>query len=168
MSFAGIGRGAVVAVAVFLGPAIALGDSAAAPARRFRAIEVDVSGVRASGDAVSADWVARELPADLRKTFAACLSPADRGAPILRARVDLVTLGANGSGGGLNSTQAVDYIEGAGEVIGAGGHVIASYPLLSAVHAYPDDVDANGVSGRLRVSNLALSFANWLPGKMGL
>jgi hypothetical protein len=158
----------MAAITVFMSPAVALGDSAAALAPHFRAIEVDVSGVRASGDSTSARWVAEELPADLRKTFAAHLSPGDRGAPILRARVDLVTLGANGSGGGLNSTQAVDYIEGAGEVIGPGGRAVASYPLLSAVHAYPGDIDANGVSGRVRVSNLALSFANWLPGKMGL
>ena len=119
-------------------------------------------------DAISADWIAQELPGDLRKTFAAYLAPGDPRAPILLARVDLVTLGTEGSGGGFNSTQAVDYIEGAGVVLGPNGRTIASYPLLSAVHAYPSDVDNNGVSGRTRVSNLALSFANWLPGKMGL
>jgi hypothetical protein len=149
-------------------PVLAYGEQSSAAGTRFRAIKVDVTGVRESGDATSAEWIAEELPADLRKTFAAYLAPGDPRAPTLLARVDLVTLGTGGSGGGINSTQAVDYIKGAGVVIGPGGRELASYPFFSAVHAYPDDEAANGVSGRTRISNLALSFANWLPGQMGL
>jgi len=146
-------------------PAAAFGEQ---PALRFRAIEVDVTGVRESGDSTSADWVARVLPAFLNKSFASRLTPGDRHAPVLLARIDLVTLGTEGSSGGFNSTQAVDYIKGAGVVIGAGGRTIASYPLESAVHAYPAEFSASGVTGHQRIDNLALSFAQWLPGQMGL
>jgi hypothetical protein len=136
--------------------------------QRFRAIQVDVSGVRDTRDSVSADLVARELPADLHKSFAAYLAPNDSRAPILVAKVRLVTLGAEGGGGGLNSTQAVDYIEGEGVVVGAGGRQIASFPITSAVHAYPGEDTPGGVSGYRRIANLAASFAEYLPGKMGL
>lgn len=149
-------------------PVLASGEQSPVGAARFRAIKVDVSGVRESGDAISAEWIAEELPEDLSKTFAAYLAPGDPHAPTLLARIDLVTLGTGGSGGGINSTQAVDYIKGAGVVNGPGGRQLASNPMFSAVHAHPDDETANGVSGRTRISNLALSFANWLPGQMGL
>jgi hypothetical protein len=162
-------RSAVAAlVAAVACPVLASGEQLPAAGLRFRAIKVDVSGVRESGDATSAEWVAQDLPEDLRKTFARYLAPGDPRAPILLARIDLVTLGTEGSGGGLNSTQAVDYIQGAGVVLGPGGRQIASYPFFTAVHAYPAEDSASGVSGRTRVSNLALSFANFLPGKMGL
>ena len=150
-------------------PALAYGEQSSASGLRFREIKVDVSGVRDSGDTTAAEWIAHDLPEDLRKTFALYLAPGDSRAPILLARIDLVTLGTGGSGGGSpNSTQAVDYIEGAGIVIGPGGRQIAAYPFFSAVHAFPAEYSASGVSGRTRIYNLALSFANFLPGKMGL
>jgi hypothetical protein len=145
-------RSAIAALAAAVAcPVLASGEQSPAVGLRFRAIKVDVSGVRESGDPTSADWVAQELPEDLRKTFARYLAPGDSRAPIL-----------------LNSTQAVDYIQGAGIVLGPGGRQIASYPFFTAVHAYPAEDSASGVSGHTRVSNLALSFANFLPGKMGL
>ena len=49
-----------------------------------------------------------------------------------------------------------------------GGYRPSPNPFFTAVHAYPAEDSASGVSGRTRVSNLALSFANFLPGKMGL
>jgi hypothetical protein len=104
----------------------------------------------------------------LRKVFARYLAPGDSRAPILLVRIDLVTFGTEGSGGGLNSIDAVDYIQGAGVVLGPGARQIAVYPFFTAVHARPAEDSASGVSGRTRVSNLALSFANFLPGKMGL
>ena len=161
-------RSAFCALAAsFATPLLAAGASAQ-PAR-FRAIEVDVNNVRRSGDHVSADRIARELPPLLQRSFAAHLAPGDRSAPILRARVDLVTYGSNGSATTPgNPYGAKDYIEGAGLVIGAGGRVIASYPLLTAVIANPDLTDITGQSGRTRTSNLAASFAQWLPGKMGV
>jgi hypothetical protein len=162
-------RSAITALAVaVVCPVLAYGEQSAASGLRFRAIKVDVSGVRESGDTTSAEWIAQDLPEDLRKVFAPYLAPGDSRAPILLARIDLVTLGTEGSGGGPFSTQAVDYIPGAGVVIGPGGRQIAAYPFFSAVHAYPAEDSASGVSGRTRISNLALSFANFLPGKMGL
>lgn len=162
-------RSAIMALAAAVAcPVLAYGEQSPLSGPRFRSIEVDVSGVRESGDPISARWVAEELPAFLHKTFAPYLTPGDRRAPVLLARIDLVTLGTEGSGGGLNSIDAVDYIEGAGVVVGPGGRKIATYPLLSAVHARPAEDSGSGVSGRTRISNLALSFAQWLPGKMGL
>jgi len=134
---------------------------------RFREIRVDVAPLRANGSGDLADWIAAELPALLAKAFAAHLAPGDRNAPILRARVDLVTLGRPGS---LMSFPLVgdttDYIEGAGVVVGASGREIASYPLMASLDASSKIV--TGAELRLRVSQLAQSFAYWLPGQMGL
>jgi hypothetical protein len=162
-----IGRGAILALAAAgMVSFAAKAEPAMDGAPRFRAIQVDVSGVRDTGAVESADVVARELPGDLRKSFAAYLTNDPR-APVLVARVNLVTLGADG-GGGINSSQAIDYIEGVGVVVGPGGHAIASYPLTSSVHSYPVEDNSGGVSGYQRISNLTASFAQWLPGKMGL
>ena len=163
-------RSAIAALATAVAcPVLAYGQQSAASGLRFRAIKVDVSGVRDSGDPTSAEWIAEDLPEDLRKVFAPYMAPGDTHAPILLARIDLVTLGSQGSGGGgPTSTQAVDFIKGAGVVIGPGGRQIASYPFFSTVFANPAEYSGSGVLGRTRISNLALSFANFLPGKMGL
>ena len=145
-----------------------LGASSAEAQSRFRAIEVDVSPLRAGGNAGAADRIARELPPLLEKAFAAHLAPGDKGAPILRARINFVTLGTAGSAGGPHSIMAIDFIEGAGEVIGRGGRVIATYPLTSNLTAPEPFNDIGGEANRLRFSNLESSFAQWLPGKMGL
>jgi hypothetical protein len=160
------------AIAWFAGsavlPLLAGQGALAQSAPRFRAIEVDVSGVRESGDIVSADRIARALPALLQTSFANRLAPGDRHAPILRAQIDFVTYGSNGSAGGPDPTVAIDSIEGVGVVIGAGGRPIASYPLRATLVAHPDILDASGASGRQRTYNLAQSFAQWLPGKIGI
>ncbi|MGD0639570.1 MAG: hypothetical protein ABSC22_02390 [Roseiarcus sp.] len=153
-------------------PALARADAAAGAAQRFRAIEVDVGPARELGAGVLAEWIAHDLPAFLRQSFAAHLAPGDRNAAILRARIDSVTLGAPNTanfglfGGGGDDT--IDYIEGAGVVVGAAGREIASYPLLCSLRASTRITDPEGVIARQRVSNLAQSFAQWLPGKMGL
>ena len=96
-------RSAIAALAAAVAcPVLAYGEQSAASGLRFRAIKVDVSGVRESGDAISAEWLAQDLPEDLRKVFAPYLAPGDSRAPILLARIDLVTLGSEGSGGGPN------------------------------------------------------------------
>jgi hypothetical protein len=160
-------RSALTALAGMLAAptlAHALGGPAAT---RFRAIVVDVGPMRAKGDMITADWIAQDLPGLLRKSFAANLAPGDRNAPVLLARVDLVTLGIPGSGGGgiFAGNTAIDYIQGAGIVGGRGGAV---YPLLSSLQSYPQMPDPTGFQGRQRVDNLAASFAQWLPGQMGL
>jgi hypothetical protein len=153
-------------------PAVARASEAGGPGTRFRAIEVDLRPARELGIGEVANWIAQDLPAALRKSFAAHLAPGDRNAPILRARIDSVTLGAPGSLSlGLAAQlgdDATDYIEGAGLVIGAGGREEASYPLLCSLNASTRAPDPEGVLARQRAANLALSFAQWLPGKMGL
>ncbi len=133
---------------------------------RFSAIIVDVGPLRAKGDTITADWIESVLPGMMRQSFAPYLAPGDRRAPVLRGRVDLVQLGSPGSSGGaLIGDAAVDWIEGAGVVGGRDGAV---YPLTSAVQAHVEEPDATGQQGRLRINNLALAFAHWLPGQMGL
>jgi hypothetical protein len=70
---------------------------------------------------------------------------------------------------GFLSNDATDGIEGAALVLDGRGHVVGSYPLYSSLGAdslqnspYQTDIL------RRRVETLALSFAQWLPGKMGL
>ena len=109
----------------------AFGAASAQAQSRFRAIEVDVAPLRAGGNTDAADRVARELPPLLKKSFAARLAPGDKSAPILRARIDFVTLGTAGSAGGPHSIIAADFIEGAGVVVGPGGRVVATYPLTA-------------------------------------
>jgi len=161
-------RDAILSLAALLA---SVGDSRASPAgaeRRFRAIEVDVKPLREGGDTDSAERIARELPPLLQKSFAARLAPADRAAPILRARIDVVTFGMQGSAGGPHSTMAIDSIEGAAIVIGPGGRAAASYPLRCSLAVNVDLNDITGEMGRLRVTNLEQAFASWLPGKLGV
>jgi len=136
---------------------------------RFRAIRVDVSPLRRTGDRISADFIARTLPGFLQQYFAAYLAPGDNRAPVLVARIDSVQYGLAG-GASLPGTGsgAMDYIEGAGVVIGGGGREVASYPLMSSMTARVDLLDVTGQAVTTRMTNLTQSFAQWLPGKMGL
>jgi len=162
-------RAAVSALAAFaLAPRLA----AAAPAAlRFRQIRVDVSPL---ADKDEADWgrvIERVLPAELQRSFGAYLAPGDRNGATLVARIDLVTLGAPGQGSLLfeSNFSTTDSINGVGIVLDGRGRPVATYPLFSSMHAdtqpnspYQEDVL------RRRVETLALSFAQWLPGQMGL
>ena len=135
---------------------------------RFRAIEVDVRPLRAGGDTITADWISRDLPALLRNRFAAHMAPNDPRAPVLRARIDQVRLGVDGSAGiEPGGPSAIDWIEGEGIVIGGGGRQVAHIPLQAAVHVKLIS-DPGQTLGQERIGNLAASFAQWLPGKMGL
>jgi hypothetical protein len=151
--------------------AASLGVSRASPAgaqTRFRAIEVDVNPLRESGDTESAERLARELPPLLQKSFASRLAPGDRAAPVLRARIDFVTFGMQGSAGGPHSTMAIDSIEGAAVVHGPGGRPTASYPLRCSLAVNVNLNDMSGEMGLVRVANLEQAFAQWLPGKVGV
>jgi hypothetical protein len=108
------------------------------------------------------------LPPLLQKSFAAHLAPSDRAAPILRARIDFVSFGLQGSAGGPRSSMAMDFIEGAAVIIGPGGRATASYPLRCSLAVYVNLNDITGEMGRLRVTNLEQAFAQWLPGKVGV
>ena len=154
----------------------ALGFAAAATAAkaqstgfRFREIRVDVSPLHAMNQDDEAAWVAAVLPGYLRQTFAKYLAPGDRSADVLVARIDDVSLGAAGEGGVPWGSDTRDEIEGVGLVLDARGRQIRSYPLFASIWAnseqlspYRTDID------RRRAETLALGFAQWLPGKMGL
>lgn len=156
----------------------ALGAFAAAPAMaaspplagvRFRAVAVDVAPLRATGADDYADWIAAELPGLLRQSFAARWAPNDRDAATLVARIDEVFLGPTGSASGNPVLDATDGIQGAGITVGPRGQRSAPFPLYCAVGAntYPNMPDQLGITRR-RVETLARSFAQWLPGQMGL
>jgi hypothetical protein len=152
--------------------AVAPGLALAQPATgmRFRDIRVDVGPIRATGNEDIANWVAEVLPGQLHHYFGPYLAPGDRSAGTLVARVDEVFLGALHSGGfGSPASDAIDGIQGVGIVLGPHGQQVGSYPLYSAVGAdvylnWPYQRDIT----RRRVQTLAQSFAQWLPGKMGL
>ncbi len=136
---------------------------------RFREIRVDVAPLRASGNGQVADWIAAMLPGLLRQSFARYLAPGDRNAATLVARIDEVILGPTGSLDNNPANDTIDGIQGAGIVLSPRGGEVASYPLYSAVGAqtylnlpYQEDIT------RGRVETLARSFAQWLPGQMGL
>ena len=135
---------------------------------RFRAIRVDVSPLRRTGDRISADFIARTLPGFLQQYFAAYLAPGDRRAPALVARIDSVMYGDEGGASLPGGYGAMDYIEGAGIVIGGSGREVASYPLMSSMTARVNLNDVTGQGVITRMNNLTQSFAQWLPGKMGL
>ena len=156
----------------------ALGFAAAATAAkaqptgfRFREIRVDVSPLREKIQDEEGGWVAAVLPGYLRQSFAKNLAPGDRSASVLVARIDDVTLGVAHSGMSPFplASDAHDSIEGVGLVLDGRGRVAQSYPLFCAVGAdsfssLPYQTDIR----RRRAETLALSFAQWLPGKMGL
>jgi hypothetical protein len=162
---------AVLASTATLGSATTVLAAAWPDGQRFREIRVDVSPLRARGEGESAAWVAAVLQADLQKSFAKYLAPGDRSAGVLVARIDNVVLGDPhpGMGSGMLGSDSIDGIEGDGLALDARGRVVGTYPLYSTVGAdsfqglpYQDDIR------RRRVETLALSFAQWLPGQMGL
>jgi len=144
---------------------------------RLRAIKVDVAPLRNNANGPAADWLEADLPGLLQHAFAARLAPRDSGAPMLVARIDLIVLGSSrrfdGFGfrhrlGGFIGPNATDSIEGAAVILGANGRVLATYPLLSSVQAFADWPGPDIERSRRRVATLAQSFAQWLPGQMGL
>ncbi|HYC24913.1 MAG TPA: hypothetical protein VEC58_02655 [Roseiarcus sp.] len=137
----------------------------------FRAIKIDLSGAAQYGGAPAANWAAAALPSALQEAFSGRVEPGDRSAPTLIVRIDRILLGPSGNGGGASSVspdQARDYIEGAGVVVGANGQTLGVYPLLDAVYNYTGGANYEADSGPRRVGVLARSFAEFLPGKMGL
>jgi hypothetical protein len=157
-------------------PAGAAGEGApplAGPAAanlRLRAIEVDVAPLARNGLGPEADWLAEELPARLRAVFAGRLEPGDRAAPALVVRIDLVTLGPSGGGGTqpFGGGDARDEIQGAATLVGPRGRTIASFPLFASQLDYTGGSVYERGTERRRVDQLAASFAQWLPGRMGL
>ena len=139
--------------------------SKAATGETFRAIEVDVAPLRASGDTITARWLSEDLPDLLRRAFADHLAPSDRNAPVLVARIDSVSYGTAGSAMEM-MTSTNDFIEGAA-VVRSGGRTQATYPLTTSVGVGAALIDAEN-GGELRALALAGVFARWLPSQMGL
>jgi hypothetical protein len=164
-------RAALAALATATAAAVVTGAEAQPNGLRFREIRVDVSPLREKVQGEEGGWVAAVLPGYLRQSFAKYLAPGDRSASVLVARIDDVSLGApetNMSRFPLAS-DTHDSIEGVGLVLDGRGRVAQSYPLFAAVGAdshinspYQTDIR------RRRAEMLARSFAQWLPGKMGL
>jgi hypothetical protein len=143
---------------------------AAAAQLRFRAIKVDVSPLAENGLGPEASWMAEYLPGRLQAAFAGRMAPRDGAAPSLVVRIDRVYLGASGGGGTqpFGDSGARDNIEGVGMVVAPNGKVVASYPLFSTLIAFTGGSVYEVGTERARVGVLASSFAQWLPGKMGL
>ena len=68
----------------------------------------------------------------------------------------------------MGSDEARDYIEGAGVVVGSNGQTLGVYPLLDVVYNYTGGTNYEVGTSERRVDVLARSFAQFLPGKMGL
>jgi hypothetical protein len=142
----------------------------AAAQLRFRAIKVDVSRLEEKGLGPEAGWVAEDLPGHLQAAFAGRMAPHDAAAPTLTARIDQIYLGESGGGGTqpLGGSGARDGIEGVGLVVAPNGKVLASYPLFTSRIAFTGGAIYEVGTERARVGVLASSFAQWLPGQMGL
>jgi hypothetical protein len=142
----------------------------AAAQLRFRAIKVDASPLAEKGLGPEAAWIAEDLPVRLREAFAARMAPRDAAAPTLVVRIDLIYLGPSGGGGTqpFDGSAARDNIEGVGMVVAPNGKTIAAFPLFSTLLAFTGGSAHEMGTERGRVAVLASSFAQWLPGKMGL
>jgi hypothetical protein len=144
---------------------------AAAAQLRFRAIKVDVSPLVGMGLGPQAAWLSQDLASRLQAAFAGRIAPRDAAAPTLVVRIDQMYLGESGGGGSsspLGDYGARDGIQGVGMVVARNGKVVAAYPLFTTQLALTGGSVYDIQSARGRVAVLAGSFAQWLPGKMGL
>jgi hypothetical protein len=166
-----LGAFGLTVVGAFASAALAEQSPPLGSRTHFRAIKIDLSGAAQYGGGPAANWAAEALPAALNDAFAGRIAPGDRSAPTLIVRIDRILLGPTGSGGGGSSVSAVearDYIEGAGVVVGSNGQTLGVYPLLDVVYNYTGGSNYEVGTGPRRVDVLARSFAQFLPGKMGL
>jgi hypothetical protein len=145
-------------------------SGAAAMQGRFKAIRIDVSALAAKGLAPEASWLTQDLPAPLHTAFSGHLAPGVSAAPTLVVRIDGVYLGMSGGAGTapFGDNAARDGIEGAAVVLASNGKPIATFPLFTTVVADTGGAPHELDSVRGRVTELAKSFAYWLPGQMGL
>ena len=156
----------VAAAGVLLAAVANPWTAAAAEPARFRDIKLDLAPLRATGDAISADAFAKRLPGLLRDAFAEHLTPADRSAPSLVARVDSVSYGP-ATPHGLTGMSATDFVTGAA-LVESGGRILATYPLIASRIERTDLGDRPTADGELyRTDRLAELFAFWLPRQMG-
>ena len=145
-------------------------SGAAAAQIKFKAIKIDVSALAGKGLAPEASWLAQDLPGLLHAAFANHLAPGAAAAPTLVVRIDGVFIGESGGGGTqpFGGSAARDNIEGAAMIVASNGRPIATYPLFTTLLAYTGGSAREMDTVRGRVADLASSFAQWLPGQMGL
>ena len=164
-------RSAIAALGALVLPAIAqMPGALAQPGLRIRAIKVDVSPIRASMGDPTAAWVEAALPAALAQSLAPYMSPGDRNAATLVARIDYLYLGPSSGGGGFGHfRQTQDTINGTLLLRGPRG-VVANVPLRAISSYFPMAVDQTLVERALegRVTALAQAFAGWAPRELGL
>lgn len=165
-----IGGTAAVSSAALLGGCASSGDirlsTADAAALRLRSVDVDVGPLVARGLTPWATLVRSTMKPELNRLFARRLTPSDKRADRVIARVDSIYLtswaGGSGSswfgGGGSDS----DYMEGYAFVISPDGaeraryHILLALPASSAGAWYLPDIDNRRVIGLSRV------FAQWV------
>ena len=121
---------------------------------RGRGPAVDVSPLRRNGDNTDADFLSEALPGYLSAAFGAGRD--------VRVRIDSVFYGPPGSNGQQSNNGAIDSIEGVGWLDGREAPLTCS---VVATIMYPD---IGGYGARQRQDTLARSFAQWLPGRLGL
>ena len=131
-------------------PAAALADHRKETRRGI--VTVDVSPLRRAGDNTDADFLAAVLPGYLVDQFGPQKNVA--------ARIDSVTYGPPGGGGG-SGVRAFDTIEGVGHVDGR------EFPIQSSIQTTVSLPDVGGSAARVRQDQLARSFAQWLAQEPG-
>jgi hypothetical protein len=136
---------------------------------RFKAIRVDASPLAQNGNGPEAEWLSQDLPGLLQSAFAAHMAPHDASAYTLLVRIDTISLGSWSSGGGLWDSRPIDSIQGVGILLSPSGAAIATYPLLSTGQTTVFFTELGDIRfQRIRVGQIAQSFAYWLPRQMGL
>ena len=163
-------RAALAALGAFALPsAIGVGSALAQPPVRFRAIEVDVSRLRANVGDPTAEWVLQMLPGELAQALAPYMAPGDRNGATLVARIDNLYLGPS-SGGVEPGGAAPDWMTGVVLVRGPRGAIAAETPLRATTSYYPSPVDQALVvqANYDRVFQLTQAFAGWVPKELGL
>jgi hypothetical protein len=162
-------RAALAALGALALPLVVVRSAMAQPGLRIRAINVDVSPIRASMGDPTAAWVEEALPGALAHALAPYVAPGDRSAATLVARIDYLYLGPSSGGPGF-FRQTQDTINGTLLLKGPRGGVVAKVPLRAISSYYPMAVDQALVERALegRVTALAQAFAGWAPRELGL
>lgn len=143
------------------------------PGQALGSVKVDVTALIASGWGPQADLVRTTIEHELRASLAGRIRP---GAPVLVVKVKSILtpsyVGGGGSGGGGrrwggDGGGGTDYMESEALVIGRGGAIVGSAPVLSALPSaaggpwYLPDIDTR------RLVGLAKHNAAWIARYLG-
>lgn len=150
------------------------GSAALPPGTGIGSVKVDVSPLQAQGWGPNAGLVKATLERELAGSLAGRMRA---GGPALVVRVNSILMpsyvGGGGGGGGRgrwgggDGGGSTDYMDSETRIIGRGGAVLATYPVLSALSAatsgpwYLPDIDAR------RLESLARHSAAWIARGVG-